>query len=72
MPPTVPLGYYWGDDSYGVNHAPDVLATRLAADGPPLEKVRLTGVATSAAEIGYALRRGGSRRRVRTRTAGRV
>jgi DNA polymerase III delta subunit len=52
MPPTAPLGYYWGDDSYGVNHAPNALATRLAADGPPLEKVRLSGVATSAAEIG--------------------
>jgi len=52
MPPTAPLGYYWGDDSYGINHAPDSLATRLAGDGPPLDRVRLTGANTTAAEIG--------------------
>jgi DNA polymerase III delta subunit len=52
MPPTAPLGYYWGDDAYGVNHAPNGLAVRLAGDGPPLDQVRLTGSATSAAEIG--------------------
>jgi DNA polymerase III delta subunit len=52
MPPTAPLGYYWGDDAYGLNHAPDGLAARLAGDGPPLDQVRLTGSATSAAEIG--------------------
>jgi DNA polymerase III delta subunit len=52
MTPTAPLGYYWGDDSYGVNQAPDALAVRLAGDGPPLDRVRLAGVATSAAEIG--------------------
>jgi DNA polymerase-3 subunit delta len=55
MPPTAPLGYYWGDDSYGINHAPDSLAARLAGDGPPLDRLRLSGTgpsATSAAEIG--------------------
>src|ERR1035437_2245903 len=52
MPPTAPLGYYWGDDAYGLNHAPDGLAARLAGDGPPLDQVRLTGSETSAAEIG--------------------
>jgi DNA polymerase-3 subunit delta len=54
MPPTAPLGYYWGDDSYGVNHAPDALAKWLAGDGPPLDCLRLSGSgsgATSAAEI---------------------
>ena len=51
MPPTAPLGYYWGDDSYGVSHAPDALARWLAGDGPPLDRLRLTGSATSAAEI---------------------
>ncbi len=51
MPPTGPLGYYWGDDSYGVNHAPEALASRLAGDGPPLDRLRLTGSSTSAAEI---------------------
>ena len=55
MPATAPLGYYWGDDSYGVNHAPDSLNARLAGDGPPLDRLRLSGsgpAATSAAEIG--------------------
>jgi DNA polymerase III delta subunit len=51
MPPTAPLGYYWGDDAYGVNHAPDGLAVRLAEGGPPLERLRLTGATTSAADI---------------------
>jgi DNA polymerase III delta subunit len=51
MPPTAPLGYYWGDDSYGINHAPNSLAARLAGDGPPLERLRLTGDSTSAADI---------------------
>ena len=50
--PAAPLGYYWGDDSYGVNHAPNGLSTRLAGDGPPLDIVRLTGAEASAAEIG--------------------
>jgi len=51
MPPTAPLAYYWGDDSYGINRAPDALAVRLAGDGPPLDRLRLAGAATSAAEI---------------------
>jgi len=51
MPPTAPLGYYWGDDAYGVNRGPDALAVRLAGDGPPLGRVRLTGASTSAGEI---------------------
>ena len=51
MPPTAPLGFYWGDDSYGVNHAPDALADRLAGEGPPLDRLRLTGSTTSAGEI---------------------
>lgn len=49
--PTAPLGYYWGDDSYTVGHGPDALAARLAGDGPPLERMRLTGATTSADEI---------------------
>jgi len=51
MPAPAPLGYYWGDDAYGVNHAPDGLAARLAGEGPPLDRLRLTGSSTSAAEI---------------------
>jgi DNA polymerase III delta subunit len=49
--PTAPLGYYWGDDAYGVSHGPASLAARLAGDGPPLERVRLSGASTSHAEI---------------------
>ncbi len=51
MPPTAPLGYYWGDDSYGVARGPDSLAARLAGDGPPLERARLSGASTTADEI---------------------
>lgn len=50
--PSAPLGYYWGDDSYGVSRAPDDLAARLAGDGEPLYRVRLTGNSTTADEIG--------------------
>ena len=49
--PAAPIAYYWGDDSYGVGHGPDTLAARLTGDGPPLERMRLSGAATSADEI---------------------
>ena len=49
--PKAPLGYYWGDDSYGVSRGPDALAARLAGDGEPLDRVRLDGKSTTAAEI---------------------
>jgi DNA polymerase III delta subunit len=49
--PTAPLAFYWGDDAYGVARAPIGLAARLAGDGPPLDRVRLAGAATSADEI---------------------
>jgi DNA polymerase III delta subunit len=49
--PTAPLGYYWGDDSYSVSRGPDALAARLAGDGEPLYRVRLTGSSTTAEEI---------------------
>jgi DNA polymerase III delta subunit len=48
---TAPLGYYWGDDSYSVARGPDALAARLAAGGPVLERVRVSGSSTSADEI---------------------
>ncbi len=51
-PNQAPLGYYWGEDAYSVSHAPDGLAARVAADGPPLERVRVAGASTSLAEIG--------------------
>ena len=49
--PSAPLGYYWGDDAYSVSRGPDALATRLAGGGLALDRVRLTGSATSADEI---------------------
>jgi competence protein ComEC len=49
--PSAPLGYYWGDDSYGVARGPDSLAARLAGDGAPVERVRLSGASTNAEEI---------------------
>jgi len=51
MPPTAPLGFYWGDDAYGVARGPDALAARLAGDGPPVDRVRLSGATTTADEI---------------------
>ncbi|MFI5259751.1 MAG: DNA polymerase III subunit delta [Candidatus Limnocylindrales bacterium] len=51
MAPTAPLGYYWGDDAYGVARGPGALADRIAGDGPPLDRVRLAGSATNADEI---------------------
>jgi len=51
-PVDAPLGYYWGEDAYGISHGPDALATRVAAGGPPLERVRVAGSSTSHAEIG--------------------
>ena len=51
MPPTAPLGFYWGDDAYSVARGPDALAARLAGDGPPLDRLRLSGSATTTDEI---------------------
>jgi DNA polymerase III delta subunit len=49
--PSAPLGYYWGDDAYSVSRGPDALAARLTGDGTPLDRVRLSGAATTADEI---------------------
>jgi DNA polymerase III subunit delta len=51
MPPTAPLGFYWGDDAYGVARGPDALARRLADGGESLDRVRLIGAQTNADEI---------------------
>jgi DNA polymerase III delta subunit len=51
MSPEAPIGYYWGDDAYGVAHGPDALAARIAAGGDPPERARLAGSATSHDEI---------------------
>ena len=51
MTQTSPLGFYWGDDAYGVARGPDALAARLAGGGPPLDRVKLSGATTTADEI---------------------
>jgi DNA polymerase-3 subunit delta len=52
-PPSAPLGYYFGDDAWSVEHAADALGQRVAGvDGAPLGRWRVTGAATSAALIG--------------------
>lgn len=51
----VVLGYYWGDDAYGVEHAPDRLAAILARDGLPPERWRAEGPSTNADEIAERL-----------------
>src|SRR5512140_3169723 len=49
--PTAPLGYYWGEDAYGVSHGPDALGKRIAEGGAPLERIRVSGSSTTHAEI---------------------
>jgi DNA polymerase III delta subunit len=46
-----PLGYYWGDDAYSAGRGPEVLAKRLAGDGAPVDRVRLSGASTTIDEI---------------------
>jgi DNA polymerase III delta subunit len=51
--PTLPVGYYFGDDAWSVEQAAEALAGRVAPDdGPRLERWRATGATTSAALIG--------------------
>jgi DNA polymerase III delta subunit len=38
------LGFFWGDDGYGLERAADHLAERLAAEGAPPERRRLSGI----------------------------
>jgi DNA polymerase III delta subunit len=46
------LGYFWGDDGYGLDRAADALADRLAgASGMAPERVRTTGDAINASRI---------------------
>jgi DNA polymerase III delta subunit len=47
-----PLGYFWGDDGYGLETAAAALGRDVAAGGAPLAPWRVTGGATKVAEIG--------------------
>src|SRR5687767_10684457 len=49
---TVGLGYYWGDDGYGLEQAAAKLGTRIGeASGAPLDAWRVRGDQTSTAVI---------------------
>ncbi|HEY6057504.1 MAG TPA: hypothetical protein VIV06_05690 [Candidatus Limnocylindrales bacterium] len=53
MTEPVPLGYYRGDDSYGLRAAAEALGGRVGqTTGGELSRWRVVGSATSAAEIG--------------------
>ena len=47
------IGYYWGDDDYGLESAAAALAVRVAGGpgAPPLARWRMAGAATKPAEI---------------------
>jgi DNA polymerase-3 subunit delta len=48
---TANLGYFFGDDGYGLDREADAMFARLAADAPGLERWRVSGDATSAGRI---------------------
>ena len=45
------LGYFFGDDGYGLERSADAVADRLRADGGEVERWRVGGEATSAGRI---------------------
>jgi DNA polymerase III subunit delta len=45
------LGYFFGDDGYGLDRAADAVFDRLAAEAPGLERWRISGDATSVGRI---------------------
>ena len=53
MSATAPLGYFWGDDGYGLEAAAAGLGIRVAgsAEAPQLARWRTAGAATRAGEI---------------------
>ena len=51
--PAIRLGYYWGDDGFGIDQAARRVAERVAAEaGGPLERWRTTGNEATPAVIG--------------------
>jgi DNA polymerase III subunit delta len=53
MTTSAAVGYYWGDDGFGIDRAADALGARVAEEaGSPLERWRVTGEGTTAAVIG--------------------
>src|SRR5205807_9652714 len=50
--PTPVLGYYWGDDDYGLERAAEKLAERMEREaGAPVERWRVRGDATTTADV---------------------
>jgi DNA polymerase III delta subunit len=49
---TAGLGYFHGDDGYGLERAADAVIERLAATAGPVERWRVSGDALSASRIG--------------------
>lgn len=46
-----PIGYFWGDDGYGLEAEATALGREVAGDGPPLTRWRASGATTRVAEI---------------------
>jgi DNA polymerase III delta subunit len=46
-----PIGYFWGDDGYGLEAEAAALGRDVAGEGPPLTRWRASGAATRVAEI---------------------
>ncbi len=49
--PRAPLGYFWGDDGYGLEVAAAAVGRDVAADGPPLAPWHVSGASTRVGEI---------------------
>lgn len=53
MSRTAPIGYYWGDDAYGIARAAHDLGRRMGESaGTPLTRWSVNGDSTTAADIG--------------------
>ena len=50
-PGRAPLGYFWGDDGYGLEAAATAFGRDAAAGGPPLTPWHVSGTTTRVAEI---------------------
>jgi len=50
-PRRAPLGYFWGDDGYGLEREAAALALDVADGGPPLVAWRMSGTTSRVAEI---------------------
>ena len=46
------LGWFYGDDAWGLDNAADTMFWRLAAENPGLERARVSGDSTSAGGLG--------------------